>query len=213
MVDGAPAQIGQKVDPTAARVAVDGVPLPVAPDHVVYLLNKPPGVVSTADDPHGRPTVVKLVPSHPRVYPVGRLDADTEGLLLLTNDGDLTQRITHPSFGATKTYLALVEGDIGDRGLRRLAEGVDLEDGLAAAVSARVVDRSGGRTLVEVVMAEGRKREVRRMFDAVEHPVVRLVRTEIAGLRDADLAPGEWRRLSIDEVRLLYSATGKTWDD
>ena len=213
VVDGERASLGQKVDPATARVLVDGIPLPLAPDHVVYLLNKPPGVISTVVDPQGRDTVVGLVPPEPKVYPVGRLDADTEGLLLLTNDGDLTHRLTHPSFGATKTYVALVEGDVGDKAVRRLRSGIDLEDGPAKAVAASVQDRHGGRSLVEVVMGEGRKREVRRMFDAVGHPVVRLARTEIAGLRDVDLTPGEWRRLTIEEIRALYSATGGTWED
>jgi 23S rRNA pseudouridine2605 synthase len=213
VVDGEIATLGQKVDPESARVLVDGIPLPLAPDHVVYLLNKPAGVISTADDPQGRATVVDLVPADPRVYPIGRLDADTEGLLLLTNDGELTHRLTHPSFGATKTYLAFVEGDVGDKALRRLRRGIDLEDGPARAVSASVQDRHGGRSLVEVVMGEGRKREVRRMFDAVGHRVVRLARTEIAGLRDVGLAPGEWRRLRIEEIRSLYSATDGTWED
>lgn len=212
-VDGEMATIGQKVDPATAAVEVDGIPLPVAPDHVVYLLNKPAATISTVDDPQGRPTVVDLVPDDPPVHPVGRLDADTEGLLLLTNDGDLTHRLTHPSFGATKSYLALVEGDIGDKALRQLLDGVELDDGPARAIATAVKDRSGGRSLVELVMGEGRKREVRRMLEAVGHPVVRLVRTEIAGLRDTHLAPGEWRRLTIEEVRALYSATGGTWDD
>lgn len=212
-VNGTTATIGQKIDPAADRVFVDGIPLPLEPDHVVYLLNKPAGVISTADDPQGRPAVVDLVPPEPRVYPVGRLDADTEGLLLLTNDGDLTHRLTHPSFGATKTYLVMVEGDAGEKALRRLRAGVDLDDGPARALDANIEDRFGGRTLIEIVMGEGRKREVRRMFEAVGHPVQRLVRTEIAGLRDPDLAPGAWRRLTVDEIRLLYSATGATWDD
>lgn len=212
-IDGEVATLGQKIDPDVARVEVDGVPLPLAPDHVAYLLNKPLGTISTAVDPQGRETVVDLVPAEPRVYPVGRLDADSEGLLVLTNDGDLTHRLTHPSFGATKTYTVLAEGDIGDRALRRLTEGLELDDGPARALAARVLDRSVGRSLVEVVMGEGRNREVRRLFDAVEHPVARLVRTEIAGLRDVNLAPGQWRRLSITEVRALYSATGETWDD
>ena len=209
-VDGEPAIIGQRIDPTTARVEVDGIALPLAPGLVVYLLNKPPGVISTVDDPQGRRTVVALVPSEPPVYPIGRLDADSEGLLLLTNDGDLTHRLTHPSFGATKTYTALVEGDLGYRAIRSLTEGVDLDDGSARALSARVIDRSGGRTLVEITMGEGRNREVRRMFEAFGHAVVRLVRTEIAGLRDAALEPGSWRTLDVKEIRSLYSAASRT---
>jgi 23S rRNA pseudouridine2605 synthase len=207
-VDGAPAHLGQKVDPDTARVLIDGVPLPIRPGLVHYLLNKPVGVFSTADDTHGRRTVVDLVPGGTRVYPVGRLDADSEGLLLVTNDGDLTAVVTHPSHGVTKTYLARVGGDVGKGVTRALTDGVELDDGPAAAVSARVVDRHGGETLVEVVMSEGRNREVRRMFDAVGHPVVGLARTAIGPLRDASLRPGEWRRLTVEEVRSLYRAAG-----
>lgn len=208
-VDGEPAHLGQKIDPERARVEVDGTPLPVAPDLVYYLLNKPAGVISTVDDPGGRPAVVDLVPSDVRVYPVGRLDADSEGLLLLTNDGDLTHLLTHPRHEVPKTYLARVAGSPGSRAVRRLERGVDLEDGPARAWRARVVDRGRHETLVEVVMGEGRKREVRRMFDALGHPVRRLVRTAIGPLRDPDLGPGEWRRLTSEEVRSLYRAAGE----
>jgi 23S rRNA pseudouridine2605 synthase len=210
-VDGAPAHLGQKVDPDTARVLVDGVPLPIRPDLVHYLLNKPVGVVSTAADTLDRRTVVDLLPGDTRVYPVGRLDADSEGLLIVTNDGDLTAVVTHPSHGVTKTYLARVGGDVGKGVTRALTEGVELDDGPAVAVSARVVDRHGGETLVEVVMSEGRNREVRRMFDAVGHPVVGLARTAIGPLRDASLRPGEWRSLTVEEVRSLYraAATGQ----
>lgn len=205
-VDGEPAHLGQKVDPARARVEVDGVSLPVAPDLVYYLLNKPPGVISTADDPQDRPTVVDLVPHGERVYPVGRLDADSEGLLLLTNDGRLTDLLTHPRYQVPKTYLARVEGRPGPRVLRRLEQGIDLEDGPARAWRARLVQGSGDEALVEVVMGEGRKREVRRMFDALGHPVRRLVRTAIGPLGDPGLGPGEWRHLTLNEVRSLYEA-------
>lgn len=174
-----------------------------------YLVYKPTGVVSTADDPQGRPTVIGLVPATTRVYPVGRLDADSEGLIIVTNDGELTEAVTHPSHGVTKTYLVRVEGDLGKTALRRLADGVELDDGPAAAVAAHLVDRHGGETLIEVVMGEGRKREVRRMFDAVGHQVVGLVRTAIGPIRDPALRPGEWRALSVEEVRSLYRAAGK----
>lgn len=203
-VDGMPAHLGQKVDPATARVEVDGVPLPVRPGLVYYLLYKPPGVVSTAADPHGRPTVVDLVPRDPRVYPVGRLDADTEGLVMLTNDGDLASRVAHPRYGITKTYLARVQGIPGRAALRALTDGVDLEDGPAHARQARLVARQGSEALVEVIMGEGRKREVRRLLAAVGHPVRALVRTAIGPIRDPTLAPGTWRELSIEEVRSLY---------
>jgi len=205
-VDGAAAHLGQKVDPETARVEVDGVVLPVKPDLVYYLLYKPVGVLSTTDDPHHRETVTELVPGHTRVYPVGRLDADSEGLLLLTNDGALTERVTHPRYGVTKTYLVEADGSIGARATARLAAGVELDDGPARAARVRVVDESRSRSLVEVTMTEGRKREVRRMFDVVGHPVRRLVREAIGPIRDRQLKPGEWRELSVTEVRSLYAA-------
>jgi 23S rRNA pseudouridine2605 synthase len=169
--------------------------------------------VSTADDPQGRPTVVGLVPQEPRVYPAGRLDANSEGLMVLTNDGDLTLRITHPRYGIHKTYVVLVDGTVEPATLRRLTNGVELDDGPALAVSAKIVDQSEGRALVEMTMAEGRKRIVRRMFDAVGHPVERLVRTAVGQIRDGALAPGEHRVLSIEEIRGLYAAGGAETSD
>ena len=175
----------------------------VRPDHVYYLLNKPRGVVTTAADTHGRATVVELVPSEPRVFPVGRLDTETEGLLLLTNDGELTHRLTHPSFGVDKEYLAEVEGSPSPAAVRRLREGVELEDGRTAPAKVAVVPPRGLR----IVIHEGRNRQVRRMCEAVGHPVVRLVRTRIGPLAERDLPPGGWRTLSIAEVRALEAAT------
>ena len=212
-VDGAVAVIGQKIDPTTAVVEIDGVPLPMRPDLVYYLLYKPPGVISTASDDRERQTVVDLVPAEPRVFPVGRLDADSEGLLLLTNDGELTNLVTHPRFGVHKTYVAMVEGTLDRRTLRRLVTGVELEDGPVTAVSATVEAVFDDRTLVEVVMQEGRNRVVRRLLDALGHPVTRLVRTAIGPLRDRDLAPGAWRHLTLQEVRSLYSAAIGPWED
>ena len=211
-VDGSVAHIGQQVDPATQHVEVDGIVLPLAPDLVYYLLNKPRGIVSTADDPQRRGTVVELVPPEPRVYPVGRLDIESEGLLILTNDGDLALRLTHPRYGIEKTYVALVDGHPGRAALRRLTSGVELEDGTARAIRARVLDRRGAESLVEIVMAEGRKREVRRMCAVIGHPVHRLVRTGIGPLRDAALRPGAWRPLTIDEVRGLYGAAGSDID-
>jgi len=203
-VDGQPAHLGQKVDPQTARVEVDGIPLPIRPGLVYYLLFKPAGVVSTASDPQGRPTVVDLVPQDTRVYPVGRLDADTEGLIILTNDGDLAARVTHPRHGVGKTYLARVAGNPGRAALRSLVEGVELDDGPARAREARLVSSQGDEALVEVVMGEGRKREVRRLLAAVGHPVAALVRTAIGPVTAHGLKPGTWRDLTLDEVRSLY---------
>ena len=181
---------------------VDGALVPVRPGLAYYLLNKPAGVVTTAKDTHGRPTVIDLVPAEPRVFPVGRLDADTEGLLLLTNDGELTHRLTHPSFGVEKEYLAEVEGRPARGALRRLREGVELDDGPTAPAKASLL----ADNLVRLVIHEGRNRQVRRMCEAVGHPVVRLVRTRIGPITDTTLAPGEWRALSGEEVRALAAS-------
>lgn len=205
-VDGAPAHLGQKVDPRRAVVLVDGVRLPVHPGLVYYLLYKPPGVVTTMHDPQGRPTVAELVPAIPRVHPVGRLDADSEGLILLTNDGDLTNLITHPRHGITKLYTVLVTGRWTPRTEQDLRSGVMLEDGPARPLRLRPLDVGADRALIEVEMGEGRNREVRRMMAAVGHPVQRLVRTAIGPVRDRELAPGGWRPLSTSEVRSLYGA-------
>jgi len=205
-VDGQPAHLGQKVDPATAQVQVDGVPLPIRPGLVHYLLYKPLGVVSTVSDPQGRPTVVDLVPRETRVYPVGRLDADSEGLILLTNDGDLAAHVAHPRHAVPKTYVARVQGIPGRRALRALTSGVELDDGPGRALQARVLDRQRGEALVEVVMGEGRKREVRRLLAAVGHPVHALVRTAIGPVQDPTLRPGTWRHLTVTEVRSLYMA-------
>jgi 23S rRNA pseudouridine2605 synthase len=201
-VNGEQAHLGRRIDLTADSVEVDGVPVGVRPGLVYYLLNKPVGVVTTATDPLGRRTVVELVPPRPRVFPVGRLDADSEGLLILTNDGELAQRLTHPSFGVEKEYLAHVEGKPSPGALRHLREGVELEDGLTAPASAAAVSPG----LLRLVIHEGRNRQVRRMCAAVGHPVVRLVRTRIGPLVDRRLPPGQWRDLSVAEVRKLAEA-------
>jgi 23S rRNA pseudouridine2605 synthase len=201
-VNGEVAALGRRVDVETDRVEVDGVPIGLRPDIVYYLLNKPVGVITTASDPQGRPTVVSLVPDEPRVFSVGRLDADTEGLLLLTNDGELANRISHPSHGVEKEYLASVVGNVPASALRRLRDGVELEDGITAP--ARASQISPG--LLRITIHEGRNRQVRRMCEAVGFPVTRLVRVRIGPLRDATLAPGDWRALTPDEVRELVEA-------
>jgi 23S rRNA pseudouridine2605 synthase len=206
-VDGEVARLGARADPRTQRVELDGVPVVVRVDLVYYLLNKPTGVVTTADDPQGRPTVVELVPRDPRVFPVGRLDVDTSGLLVLTNDGELAQLLTHPSHGVRKTYLAEVDGVPGSGALRALRDGVRLDDGVTAPADVHLVQRRGGSAAVEIAIHEGRTRQVRRMFEAVGHPVRRLVRTRIGPLHDRTLPPGEWRALRPREVRALYEAT------
>ena len=201
-VNGEVAILGCRVDPDHDVVAVDGLPVPVRPGLVHYLLNKPRGVVTTSSDPEGRPTVVELVPREPRVFPVGRLDIDTEGLLLMTNDGDLAFRLTHPSGGVDKAYLVQVRGTPTPAEIRRLREGVELEDGTTAPARASLTPPD----LLRLVVHEGRNRQVRRMCEAIGHPVVRLARYRIGRLSDPSLAPGEWRALSMDEVRALHEA-------
>lgn len=203
-VNGEIAELGRRVDPEHDLVEVDGAPIGIRPGLVHYLLNKPKGVVTTASDPQGRPTVMDLVPAEPRVFPVGRLDMDTEGLLLLTNDGELANRIAHPSHGVEKEYLAEVSGTPSRAALRTLREGVDLDDGRTAPAGASLVEGS----LVKLTIHEGRNRQVRRMLDAVGHPVTRLIRTRIGPLSDRRLAPGAWRELTGPELRSLEAAVG-----
>jgi 23S rRNA pseudouridine2605 synthase len=205
MLNEQPVVLGDRVDPSHDVLTLDGVPIPLSEELETHLLNKPAGVISTASDPQGRKTVVDLVPTDRRLYPVGRLDADSEGLILLSNDGELTNRVTHPRFGVTKTYLAEVEGKASPAMTRLLVAGIELEDGLAKAASATTVDAQAGKSLIELVMVEGRNREVRRMMEAVGYPVTRLVRTAIGGLSDARLRPGESRRLSASDIRLILA--------
>jgi 23S rRNA pseudouridine2605 synthase len=210
LVDGTIATIGQRVDPLTVAIEIDGVPLPVRPGLVYYLLYKPVGVVSTVTDTHERSVVVDFVPAEPPVYPVGRLDADSEGLLLLTNDGDLTHRLTHPSFGVPKTYQVIVSGAVTNSKVARLVrDGVMLDDGLARPVRAVVKGIQGVTSIVEIVLAEGRNREVRRIFEALGHPVDRLVRTAIGSLKDPGLKPGTHRDLTSTEVQSLYATSSQ----
>ncbi len=208
-LEGRVVTLGDKVDVATQAVEVDGVTVNLDPNIRYYALHKPPGVVTTMQDPQGRPDIRGFLPPEgPRVFPVGRLDLDSEGLLLLTNDGDLANRLMHPSFGVEKEYLAEVEGSPGPRHLARLRAGVELEDGPARAVRAKLVAQSGGRGAVQLVMTEGRKREVRRLLEAVGLPVTRLVRLRIGGVRLDRLAPGALRELTLDEVLALRGLPG-----
>jgi 23S rRNA pseudouridine2605 synthase len=198
-VNGEPGQLNTVVG-AHDRVEVDG--REVARQRLAYvLLHKPAGVVTTASDPQGRPTVVELVPSEPRVVPVGRLDADTTGALLLTNDGKLAHRLAHPRYGVEKTYEAELEGDPEEEALQQLRDGLDLEDGRTAPARARRL----GPGHVELVLHEGRKHQVKRMLAAVGHPVTRLHRVAYAGLTLEGLEPGAFRELEPSEVRQLAS--------
>ena len=201
-VNGRPGELSTFVG-AADAVEVDG--RPVTKQRLAYvLLNKPGGVVTTARDPHGRPTVIGLVPAEPRVVPVGRLDADTTGALLLTNDGQLAHRLAHPRYRVDKVYEVEVEGDPPAAALRRLAAGVELEDGRTAPARARRL----GRGRLELTIHEGRKHQVKRMCEAVGHPVRRLHRSRYAGLGLEGLAAGEWRALSPKEVAGLRALVG-----
>ena len=195
-----------------ADVRIDGIRLPLDPDLVTWLVYKPTGVVTTMDDPQGRKTIRSLVPDEPVTKPVGRLDQDSEGLILMTNDGDFAQVVAHPSHGVTKTYQVLVPAGVSKSQLSALTTGVELDDGPARAERASVTARHGDRTIVEIVMVEGRTREVRRMFSAVGLEVDRLVRTAIGPLSDPQLAPGTYRRLDVSEIRALHEAAKRTDD-
>jgi 23S rRNA pseudouridine2605 synthase len=185
-------------------VALDGRAVSTSRERVVYALNKPVGVVSTARDPQGRPTVVTMVPQTERLYPVGRLDIDTTGLILLTNQGELAHRLTHPSFEVAKTYRAVVGGAaLHERTLRALREGVELEDGRTSPARVRRVSAD----TLEITIHEGRKRQVKRMCEAVGHPVKRLERVAFGPLQLGDLPRGRWRRLSDAEVEALMAAS------
>jgi len=202
-VNGEPGQLNTFVA-ARDRVEVDGKP--VVKQKLTYLLlYKPAGVVTTARDPQGRRTVVELVPSEPRIVPVGRLDADTTGALLLTNDGQLAHHLAHPRYEVEKVYEAELEREPSDEALRALAEGVELEDGLTAPASVR---RSGPK-LIELSLHEGRKHQVKLMCAAVGCPVVRLRRNRYAGLDLSGLAPGEWRELKTGEVEELRRLSGR----
>jgi 23S rRNA pseudouridine2605 synthase len=206
-IDGETAVLGSSIDSGTQTVLLDG--RPVTPEKSEYwLLNKPAGVLSAAVDARGRRTVVDCVPAQGRVFPVGRLDLESTGLLLLTNDGELTARLLHPRHSVEKEYVVTVRGVVGESALRRLRQGIDLEEGRTAPAGIEVVatERAGGGgwlTTLRVTLREGRKRQIRRMLDEVGHRVVALHRTRFAGLTDAGLAIGEARRLSEEEVRKL----------
>jgi len=205
-------RLGTKVDPTRAVIRVEGRRLPPVSPHVYLVLNKPRGVVSTMSDPEGRRCLGDVVAERPeRLFHVGRLDTDTSGLLLLTNDGDFAQRMAHPSYEVDKTYVAEVEGEVFPRTLKQLKEGVDLDDGPVAVSSVKVVaGRHGrnhpGRTVVELVIHEGRNRIVRRLLAHVGHPVLQLTRTRIGPVQLGRLGSGELRDLGHDELGLLLDS-------
>jgi 23S rRNA pseudouridine2605 synthase len=194
-------RLGTKVDPRTAVIRVDGKRLPPISPHVYLALNKPRGVVSTMSDPEGRRTLSDVVADRPeRLFHVGRLDTDTAGLIILTNDGDFAQRLAHPSFEVDKTYIAEVSGEVTKATLRRLTDGVELDDGPVTVSRTRIVQRGTGKTIVELVIHEGRNRIVRRLLEQLGHEVRRLTRTAIGPVQLEGIASGEMRDLTLDEL-------------
>jgi 23S rRNA pseudouridine2605 synthase len=202
-------RFGARVDPEHQVIRVDGKRIPAKPGLVYLAFNKPPKVLTAMSDPRGRKTVTDYLGDRSeRLFHIGRLDYDTEGLMLLTNDGELAHRLAHPSFEVAKTYLAEVTGPVPKDLARRLQTGIELDDGVATADRFRVVDRSGNRALVEITLHEGRKHIVRRMLAATGHPVTRLVRTDVGPIRLGNLKPGVSRDLTTREIGELYAAVG-----
>ena len=202
-------RFGARVDPQTQVIRVDGRRIPAREDLVYLALNKPAGVLTSMSDPRGRPTIADYLGDRgERLFHVGRLDYDTEGLMLLTNDGELAHRLAHPSYGVLKTYLADVAGPLSRDLGRRLMTGIELDDGLATADRFRVVERAGQRALVEITLHEGRKHIVRRMLAGAGHPVSRLVRTQVGPVALGPLKPGTTRRLTTREIGELYAAVG-----
>ena len=196
-------EMGTRVDPERDTIRVDGSRIPAPRHHLYLVLNKPRGVVSTMSDPEGRPALDEYVPVHQRLYHVGRLDTDTEGLLLLTNDGDFANKLMHPSHEVPKTYVAEIKGLIDNPTLKRLSNGLKLEDGWVKPDKVKLMTRGETRSMVQITLHEGRNRIVRRMFDAVGHPVRRLTRIAVGPVRLGRLQVGETRELTRDELGAL----------
>ena len=208
-VNGAVVTLPQHRVEAGDRVTVDGREVEPSREKYYLLLDKPAGYLSSASDPRGRPTVLDLVGNIPaRLYPAGRLDLDSTGLLLLTNDGELAYRLTHPRFGVKKRYRVRVKGVPDAATLERMARGMELEDGRTAPAEVRLIRRLPGGALLEITLIEGRKRQIKRMCAAAGHPVVELRRTGLAFLTAAGLKEGQYRRLTVDEVKRLYRLVG-----
>ncbi len=208
-VNGQVATLGMKADPDVDHIKVDGKLLLRSEPKVYFIMNKPPQVVTTLYDPEGRPTVKDFIKRIPyRIYPVGRLDYHSEGLLLLTNDGELAYSILHPSKKIPKTYLVKIKGRVEDKELQRLRQGIRLEDGLTSPAKVRLMRYTENNSWVEITIYEGRKRQVRRMFEKIGHSVIKLKRTAINGLKLGSLRPGDVRQLSSEEIRLLKKEVG-----
>lgn len=203
MVNGKPARLGDRVDPKRDRITVDGIPVKPGTEKKYFLLKKPPGYITSVKDTRGRPTVMDLIREEGRLFPVGRLDKDTRGLLLITNDGYLAHKLLHPSRGVEKTYLVQAEGYLTPQGLTRLRKGIRLEEGITAPAKVRMLARKGNRCLLEFTLHEGKKRQIRRMCAAVGLKVVDLVRTRFGPLDLRGVKEGSYRPLTPQEVRKL----------
>lgn len=197
-------KLGVKADPDRDHIKVDGRLIHKKERDIYLVLNKPKGYITSLDDPEGRPTVADLLRGvKGRVYPVGRLDYNSEGLILFTNDGDLAHRLTHPSHEIAKTYLVKIDGEMNNEEIGKIEKGILLDDGMTATCSIRKVRKTDENSWVEITMHEGRKRQVRRMFEKIGHPVLKLKRTRIANLELGDLPPGSYRFLTVDELKSL----------
>ncbi len=205
-------ELGTRVDPLVDTVTLDGAPVTLSQAPVYIAFNKPPGVVTTMSDPQGRPTVAQFVPveANPGLFPVGRLDYNTTGLLLFTTDGEIAHRLLHPSRHVEKVYRALVDGRASDAALGRLRDGVALDDGITAPARVRVLRSSGNSTYVEIAIREGRKRQIRRMFSKIGHPVVELHRVSFGPVGIEGITRGAWRHLTAEEIAALRAAVGMT---
>jgi pseudouridine synthase len=199
---------GTRVDPAVDTVEVDGIRLDMQVKPRYFLLNKPPGYLTTLDDPHGRPTILDLFKEEGRFFPVGRLDLESRGLLLMTNNGFVAHRLTHPRFEVDKTYMARVKGRVGPGVLKRLREGVDLEEGRTSPARVKVVGSEGDSTVLELVIHQGWKRQIRRMCDVVGLAVIDLMRTRLGPLSIEKLPEGKWREMTPSEVDALFKALG-----
>jgi pseudouridine synthase len=196
-------QLGTQADPEVDQIVVDGRPVSLSTQRAYFLLNKPRGYLSTCYDPQGRKTVLELVPYAPGLHPVGRLDKDTSGLLILTNDGEFTEALTHPRHGVAKTYVAEVKGRPNPGAIEKLRTGVRLEGGLTLPAQVEILERYKDTTLLAITIREGRNRQVRRMTEAVGHPVVKLERVSIGELSAQELPPGQFRPLTAGEIAAL----------
>lgn len=198
-------ELGSKADPEVDRITVDGIPLSLSTEKVYLALNKPGGYITSRRDPRRRRTVMDLVPDFPGLHPVGRLDYDTSGLLILTNDGDFTHALTHPRYGIAKTYQAMIQGRPSEMALNRLREGVVLDDGPTAPAVVHRLGSEGRAALIQITIHEGRNRQIRRMFEAIGFPVIRLQRTAIGPVYLRDIQMGNWRPLTQDEITALWT--------